>query len=323
MKNLSLYGVVATKSSDAGSLIIEEIQEIKQGLTKEYETAYAALSTPFDSGVVAQVKETAKQIKLLNPTLLLLVGIGGSNMGTLAIVQALFGTMLNEISSGIKFYCADTIDNNYDDAFLSIVEKEFASGGNVVICIVTKSGTTTETLINGSLFVQMLKNHRPDDYQKFVVCITDKNAPIWTVAQENSYMTLEVPKKVGGRYSVFSAVGLFPLALLDVDIDQLCLGARETLNECLHADLSINPAAQSALLLYEHYKAGYMIHDLFVFAPDLFMLGNWYKQLIGESLGKKIDREGKIVEVGFTPVVSVGTTDLHSVAQLYWLALVT
>ena len=60
-----------------------------------------------------------------------------------------------------------------------------------------------------------------------------------------------------------------------------------------------------------------MIHDLFVFAPDLFMLGNWYKQLIGESLGKKIDREGKRVEVGFTPVVSVGTTDLHSVAQLY------
>lgn len=87
------------------------------------------------------------------------------------------------------------------------------------------------------------------------------------------------------------------------------------LTQCLQFKSS--PAAESAAALFAHYQANYTIHNLFVFSPSLAMLGNWYKQLIGESLAKVYDRTGKAVEVGFTPLVSVGTTDLHSVTQRY------
>ncbi len=147
--------------------------------------------------------------------------------------------------------------------------------------------------------------------------ITDADSPLASIARKNSYNLLEIPKKVGGRFSVFTAVGLFPLALLGIDVALFCKGAHDWLHEFLKKEAADDDAAQSALMLYAHFKAGYTVHALFVFSPDLLMLGNWYKQLIGESLGKKYDRQGNEVESGFTPLVSVGTVDLHSVVQLY------
>jgi glucose-6-phosphate isomerase len=122
---------------------------------------------------------------------------------------------------------------------------------------------------------------------------------------------------VGGRYSVFSAVGLFPLALLGVDIDALLRGAASMVEQCTLQDIEQNIAAQSAYVLYELYQRGYVIHNFFTFAVDMYALGLWCRQLMAESLGKEYSLEGKKVNVGITPLVSVGSTDLHSIVELH------
>jgi len=242
---------------------------------------------------------------------LMLVGIGGSNMGTLAVLQALGKKKDSD------FLCADTIDEQYTTSLLEQFRATLAAGHKVLLCIVTKSGATPETIINGSLFLEVLKEYHPDDYAKYVVAITDEGSSLCTLAQKEGFAYLEIPRLVGGRYSVFTPVGLFPLMLLGIDVQGLCKGAEKALRSCLDESLEINEAALNALSLFAHYKKGYTTHNLFVFSPYLVQLANWYKQLIGESLGKKESTKGELVEVGFTPLVSLGTTDLHSVVQMY------
>ena len=307
---IQLHGVVSHDEA-ARTLVQDELRLIKESLSKGYSTPYGALNTPGDTQVLEEVSLIVKKIEQHNPHLLVLAGIGGSNMGTLGVLQALGKR------KDIDFLSADTIDDRYTHNLLRQFRAVLEQGHKVVLCIVTKSGTTPETIINGSLFLEVLKEFHPEDYTKYVVAITDKDSALYTTAQKEGFHILEIPKLVGGRYSVFTPVGLFPLMMLGIDVKKLCKGAEMVLGPCLDTSLEVNEAAQNALSLYAHYKAGYTLHNLFVFSPYLVLLAHWYKQLIGESLGKKESTSGKTVEVGFTPLVSLGTTDLHSVAQLY------
>ncbi|MFO0780969.1 MAG: hypothetical protein U0519_03745 [Candidatus Gracilibacteria bacterium] len=120
-----------------------------------------------------------------------------------------------------------------------------------------------------------------------------------------------------GRHSVLSPVGLFPLAAAGIDIENLCEGAAVMRKNCIENDQEENPAMVSASVLFLNAKEGKTINDNFFFAPQLESLGKWYRQLMGESIGKETDREGQTVHCGITPTVSLGSTDLHSVGQLY------
>ena len=129
---------------------------------------------------------------------------------------------------------------------------------------------------------------------------------------------MHIPKNVGGRYSVFSPVGQFPLAIIGLDIKELLQGACDAVQQCTLPEVEKNPAALSSIIKYEHYKNNAVnINDLFVFSVQLEAMGRWYRQLMGESLGKEFDIDGNKVDVGITPTFSVGSTDLHSVGQLY------
>lgn len=116
---------------------------------------------------------------------------------------------------------------------------------------------------------------------------------------------------------MFSAVGLFPLAFIGIDIKEFLNGAQQLVSTGINNNILNNPAAISALTLYGQYKQGKNIHDTFLFSPCLESLGQWYRQLNAESLGKKVNKHNEIVNVGMTPTVSIGSNDLHSVAQLY------
>ncbi len=326
----------------AHGALVKEITTIRSALEgaygtiePNYTTANGALSTPFDSDVREKCKRIAGDIVSNPPSLVVLAGIGGSSVGTLAVLNALlerdaYGLLYSrhavdqhqqksavfQEEGGMRFICADTIDDSLSLEYQALVETELKKNRRVLLIIITKSGTTSETIINGSLFLEVLKKYKPR-YQEDVVIITEHGSPLEQVAVDEHFGLLSLPSTVGGRFSVFTAVGLFPLALMGIDIDQFCDGAKEMLSHCLRDDFAKNPAARSALMLADHYAKGYMIHDLFVFSPKLTMFVQWYKQLIGESLGKKFDRQGNVVEIGMTPTVSQGTTDLHSVAQLY------
>jgi glucose-6-phosphate isomerase len=210
----------------------------------------------------------------------------------------------------------DTLDSWYCTQVYKICESVLQAGETIMITVISKSGTTTETIANAQLFVGLLAEY-DTSYQEYVVVITDEGSPLWHVAQKEGISCLDVPKLVGGRYSVFSAVGLFPLGMIGLDLVALRDGAQSMKELCSDFSIMNNPAAMSAAILYEQYRAGYVIHDTFLFSRSLHGLAGWYRQLVAESLGKSDDRQGKRVNVGITPTVSVGPEDLHSVAQLY------
>jgi glucose-6-phosphate isomerase len=298
--------------AETRKLLLSEINRIKDAQKDHYETEYASINVLHDDALITRVNTLVQEKKALNPTLIVLIGIGGSNLGTLSVLTAI----QKQKASYNRLCFADTVDTDYIATLLRYAEEELIAGNNILINVVSKSGTTTETIANYQLFVAILRKYRPHDYNNFIVVTTDKNSPLWHYAQQKKIATLEVPKNVGGRYSVFSAVGLFPLAMCNVDINALLNGARSALQQCTTTDDN-NPAATSAAILFNLYQKNYTVHDTFVFSTELENFGKWYRQLMAESLGKSHDKNGKLINNGITPTVSVGSTDLHSVAQLY------
>jgi len=299
---------------------IEKEQERLQQLFETqllYSSQYASLAVPFDQALRASILDLAQRKQVLYPTILVVVGIGGSSLGAKAVYQAATGRLHARDVQVPTLYFAETVDADRMFTILRVLEAELSKGNNVLINVITKSGTTTETIANFSVITELLKKYRPDDYQELIVVTTDIGSPLWHVAQKESCALLEIPAKVGGRYSVFSPVGLFPLAMVGIDIEQLCAGARSMVNRCLYEHVENNPSLLSALLQFHHYQQGVNISDLFLFSVDLEAIGKWYRQLLAESIGKEYDRQNKHVLVGLTPTVSLGSIDLHSVAQLY------
>ena len=309
--------VTSEQVKKIGLQLIPEIQQIKHVLPKKYETDYASLHVPYDTPMLNTVLQLIDEKKKLCISTLVVIGIGGSNLGTIAVHKALCGDFHNKKDPAIKVYFADTVDSDYLCDLLCLVEKDLCVGQNVLINVVTKSGTTTETIANFEMFFDLLKKYKPETYSNYIVITTDKGSLLWNYAQKHTIDCLDIPTKVGGRYSVFSPVGLFPLGFLGVNLKKLLVGARSMLQECLKEDIEKNTAAMSAAIQYIHYKNGANIHDIFVFSKYLRSFAQWCRQLIGESVGKKFNKAGKEVAVGVTPTVSVGTVDLHSVAQLY------
>ncbi len=280
----------------------------------DYDDERASLHLLDDIEMIEKVKTLVEEKKRLNPRYLVVIGIGGSNLGTMAVQEAILGRLYNLLDRDIKVLYADTVDSDNIHYILDILKPVLESGENILINIISKSGRTTETIANSEVILDFLKKYR-EDYYQYIVTTTERDSKLWRISEENNFDTLEIPKMVGGRYSVFSPVGLFPLALLGIDIDRLTDGARVMRDRCLE-DIE-NPASINASLIYLHNERNRNIHDLFLFNSDLEAIGKWYRQLLAESIGKELDRDGKQVFTGITPTVSIGSTDLHSMAQLY------
>lgn len=306
-------------SQEIGGVVVRlqsEIDRIKNIVGAGYDSEYASVNVPSDEAARAAVKTVIHQKKALHPSALVVIGIGGSNLGTQAVQEAVLGKFYNLQEPEPKIYYADTVDSDLINDLVLLVEQLLEQEQTVLINIVSKSGTTTETSANAEIFLEILKNYYGDEHHNYVIVTTDKDSALWVDAQQKKYACLAIPKKVGGRYSVFTAVGLFPLGLLGVDIDQLCAGAQRAIDASTKLGTD-NAAAVSAALLYQHNERGVHIHDTFLFSVDLESTGKWYRQLMGESVGKECNRSGDRVEAGLTPTVSIGSTDLHSVGQLY------
>ncbi len=293
-----------------------EIDRVRHMLETGYATEYASVNVPADTNSLHEIKQVIAEKLVLNPAIIVLVGIGGSSLGAQALIQALFGVYYFNQPTGRQIYCVDTVDAHTVQTVLTKVQNALNNQQKVLIIIATKSGTTIETVASGALFIDLLYTYYTDAHD-YIIALTDKNSPLYMRAQQLRWTILEIPPLVGGRFSVLTAMGLLPLGLLGGDIAAMRTGAQHMLLRCLNTTIDQNPAALSALLLYSWYQAGKTIHDMFLFSPVLENLGKWYRQLIGESIGKQYTCTQKLIEIGITPTVSIGTTDLHSVAQLY------
>jgi glucose-6-phosphate isomerase len=262
------------------------------------------LNLPFDKELLE--KSNALKQKYVTPNLkyVVVIGIGGSNLGTKAIYDAIHGSFDNLTPNRFpKMLFVDTVNPKTVEKAVQLVktlkEEEF------LVNVITKSGTTLESITNTEVFLNTVPN-----VAKRMVITTREDVQMWQWAQEAGIDTLAIPKKVGGRFSVFSAVGIFPLACAGIDVDKLRNGATKITEMCLSEKLEENDAVKSALTIFEHLESERKIHNTFFFNTELESLGKWYLQLVGESLGKQ--------EKGITPTYSLGTNDLHSLVQLYF-----
>ena len=188
----------------------------------------------------------------------------------------------------------------------------------ILISLSSKSGGTTETIANFELLRAFLNKHI-DGIDQRIVVTTDAESPLHKVATKMGYGILLMPQMVGGRFSVFSHAGIFPLLLAGIDVISLLDGARGVLDAERESSNSNQTAKFAAESIFREMTVGHCnILNIFHFHPELESLGKWERQLIAESLGKKNDISGREIRSGITPIVSIGSTDLHSMAQLYF-----
>ncbi len=282
-----------------------------------YEDPASSINLPSDKDVLSEVEIIKDSFLFEKLKYILVVGIGGSNLGTQAVYEALYG-FADKINKN-RFPQIIFLDTN-NPRFLSALESflltEIEDLEEIAVNIISKSGGTMETVANAEIVLNTLSK-KFADIKSRVVITTDFNSKLWKIAEKEELSLLAIPEKVGGRFSVLSSVGLFPLSLAGIDVIAIREGAYEARKECLNADILKNPALVSATTLYIQSKQGRVINDNFFFNPELEYLGKWYRQLMGESIGKESDVHGNVVNEGITPTVSIGSTDLHSMGQLY------
>ncbi|MEX0917329.1 MAG: hypothetical protein WDZ90_02305 [Candidatus Paceibacterota bacterium] len=293
---------------------IRHVERVSE--TSGYETPESSINLAFDAKLLKEVKQCVEEKVSPNLKYVVVIGIGGSNLGTKAVYDAMRGAFdLVEPEYFPKLLFLDTNDPEYTKALLFFLEGVVRQPEELLIVSISKSGGTTETIANTEALLAVF-SERPFDIRERTVVITDADSPYKKAAQARGMSTLSIPKMVGGRFSVFSAVGLFPLASAGFDIESLLKGAREERDRGLLSS-DLNPALVSAIVLFEARRQKRTIHNTFLFEPECESLGKWYRQLMGESIGKEEDLDGDEIRAGITPIVSVGSTDLHSVGQLY------
>ncbi|MBU1164390.1 hypothetical protein KKA15_02400 [Patescibacteria group bacterium] len=279
-----------------------------------YESDEASIFAPFDLAAQKEIKSAVEQTSSNILKYIIVVGIGGSNLGTKAVYEALFGNLDSLKKRQPKIIFIDTVAPSLM-ANVKLILDEIKTTEEVLINLITKSGTNTEPIVNfEGLYAYLIK--RFPNINERIVVTTSGGTKLWQKSHELGLTILDHPT-VGGRYSVFTAVGLFPLAVVGVNINSLLKGAQEMRDLCISSDFDENVALISAVLIHQHYQKGKNILNNFFFNPELESVGKWYRQLIGESIGKEKDTRGNEVNAGITPIVSIGSTDLHSMAQLY------
>ncbi len=255
---------------------------------------------------------------------MVVLGIGGSALGNIALQSALNPPTYNLLPtgerSGPRMFVVDNVDPAYFGAVLAYCKASDPGLKRTLFNVVSKSGETAETAAQFMTIRQLLIDALGREHHgKNIVAVTDPaKGTMRQICDANRYATLPVPDGVGGRFSVLSPVGLFSAAMCGIDINALLDGAADMDKACSKPSLSENPAAMLATLLCRlGLEKGKTIHVMMPYSNSLYLLADWFRQLWAESLGKRVDRQGKEVFAGFTPVKALGTTDQHSQVQLY------
>lgn len=245
---------------------------------------------------------------------IVVIGIGGSDLGTRAVQKALNHQYHNQVTkNGKKLYFAgDTTDPEAISDLLDVLNLE-----KTLFLVVSKSGNTIE---QASVFVyvrDLYVNKKADPTKHFVFITDPKTGTLRELSEKSGYQTISIPSDVGGRFSVLSSVGVIPAHLMGVDVEQLLKGARELDEYIYKSDWDKDSILQYVGVKYLYYKGDKKISVMMPYQYSLYEFAKWYQQLWAESLGKKLDNEGQEVYEGMTPVAAVGPVDQHSQLQLY------
>ncbi len=260
------------------------------------------LPSSYKESEIEEIAKVADELRA-RTNVVVVIGIGGSYLGAKAVIEALSGSFDNYSEREMKVIFAghNISEDYYHELITYLADKEFG------ICVISKSGTTTEPAIGFRLMKELLEAKvGKEEAGRRIIAITDASkGALRTLADKNGYKTFVIPDNVGGRFSVLTPVGLLPIALAGFDIKSLIHGAAEA--ERSYLSTPSNVAVEYAACRNALYDKGYSVEILANFNPKLHYITEWWKQLFGESEGK----EGR----GIFPAGCDFTTDLHSMGQ--------
>lgn len=272
----------------------------------------------YNEETIWYVKEFAAMVENRFDNILIL-GLGGSALGGKAVCEALLPPYWNFLTKEQRnnyprIFFLDNIDPDQMNALLNILDLK-----KTLVNVITKSGSTAEVMAQYMVLKDRMEKELGEDYRKNVIATTDKNVGILKqLSNQEGYKTFYIPDDVGGRFSVFSAVGLLPFALVGINIDEITQGVKDMDLALKNTDIHFNIAAQNALIHFlMDVKKGKKISVMMPYSDRLRFIADWYCQLWAESLGKERDKNNNIVNTGQTPVKALGVTDQHSQIQLY------
>ena len=311
MINLDVAGTLAKAITAAKGIPDQELTGLYTGMKryiedflKEREKGEHAWSmNPYDKNVVEQVKEVAARARAEKIRTVVWIGIGGSGLGP-KVIQEIY-----EGPDTIEFILLDTIDPAVLELYLGIIDWK-----QTMVVVASKSGGTLEPMSVFFLCWSELKKAKGDKAADRVIALTDPDSGnLRSFCLERGISMLTIPTAVGGRYSIFTPVGLLPLALLDADVDQFVRGAKEMDTVCQNTSIDDNPAALLARVQFLlDTKRGYPLRVIMPYSQRLESIARWGQQLIAESLGKT-ELANPI------PFSAIGTQDQHSLLQ-QWMA---
>ncbi|MDK2829545.1 MAG: glucose-6-phosphate isomerase [Clostridium butyricum] len=283
--------------------VSHEMLHEKKGLGSDF-LGWADLPLAYDKEEFSRIKEAAKRIQNQSDALIV-IGIGGSYLGARSAIEALSHTFHNQVSGKTQVYFAgNNISSTYISHLLEILE-----GKDISINVISKSGTTTEPALAFRIFRDyMEEKYGKEGAKTRIFATTDKEkGALKKLADAEGYETFVIPDDVGGRYSVLTAVGLLPIAVAGLDIDQMMAGAASAARKYNNPDAMTNECYQYAAVRNALYNKGKAIELLVNYEPSLHFVSEWWKQLFGESEGKD--------QKGLFPASVDFSTDLHSMGQ--------
>jgi glucose-6-phosphate isomerase len=306
-------------------LSTEEIKAIQSRITRAHEAITAKkregklgfMELPYNTAEAREIKNTAKKLSEKYDTFVV-IGIGGSALGNIALQQALrhpFWNLQDRKSrkKGMRLFVPDNVDPDLIAGLVDVLDFK-----KTVFNVVSKSGSTAECLANYFILKKILKQKVGKKYAQQLVISTDiEKGYLRETADKEGIKSFVIPKNVGGRFSVLSPVGLLSAACTGIDVEKLLNGASSMAQHCSNDDVFHNPAAMYAVIQYLYYWKGRPMSVMMPYSNALYGIADWYRQLWAESLGKKVNRKGETVYVGPTPIKALGATDQHSQAQLY------
>lgn len=296
------------------------IKELDQDLRRRRELGELAfLDLPYQEEPLQEIKRLAKPLLEWYWDLVVL-GIGGSALGARALHQALCHPQHNILPIGRRQYrprlwVADNID---PDAFYGLLDA--LELRRTAFNVISKSGSTAETLSQFLFVCRLLKGRLGTEgaRERLIVTTDPEKGNLRQLVQREGFKSLDIPPGVGGRFSVFTPVGLFPAMMVGIKGEELLAGARFMDARLQAADYQEHLAYRLAALYYlAATRKGRQIHVFMPYSSALMGLAEWLCQLWAESLGKKTDLQGQVVNAGYTPVRALGATDQHSQLQLY------
>jgi len=277
---------------------------------------------PYRKDEVEEIKalgESVKEEMSNSIENVLVIGIGGSSLGGIALIKSLTHPFYNLLPEHLRktprIFYAENIDPDEIMGLFDLLDPE-----KTIINIISKSGNTAEPMANFLLFHKfMVEKIGEENAKKHVIVTTDiEKGTMRQIANDIGARTLKIPEGVGGRFSVLTSVGLFPAYLAGIDIDLLLEGAAFMDRLCKNEDIFKNPAYMNAIIHYHlHTRRGVNMAVLMPYSQALAEISVWYRQLLSESLGKTYSLSGEVVYAGQTPIKAVGAIDQHSQIQLY------